>query len=144
MKKFLFTLCGLMTLLMSSCYPKFTDKFYYLDYSRYASQGFFITESPTVPFDYSPIGSVLLEETSGKKEITAVHKPGYDAIYGEDNSVTTKSKYEYASSESALDAIQKFAKDNGADGIINLKISSEVENHRGYTVIISGMLIKRK
>lgn len=143
MKKFLFTLCVVMALVMSSCSPKFTDKFYYLDYSRFASQGFFITESPTVPFDYTPVGSVYLEEKSGKKKITAVHNPGYDAIYGEDNSATTKSVYEYASSTTALEAMERFAKENNANGIINLKICSRYEGSQ-FIVSISGMLIKRK
>ena len=142
MKKILLTISAILTLCLGSCMPRFSDRFYYLDYSRFTEKGFFITEAPTVPFDYLPVGSVVLVERSGKKEITAVHKPGYDGIYGEDNSVTTKSKYEYASSGSAMEALYEFAKENNADGIINFNVTSGNEN--GLSVTISGMLIKRK
>lgn len=143
MKKLIFLICTVLAVAMSSCLSKFSDKFYFLDYSRFTEKGFFITEAPSVPFDYNPIGSVLLEEKSGTKEITAVHKPGTDSIYGEDNSVTTKNKYEYASSDTALEALEKFAKENGADGIINLRVTSYHVGNR-FTISISGMLIKRK
>lgn len=142
-KHFFIMLALSMAASLTSCYPKFSDRVYFLDYSRFADEGFFITESNTVPFDYKPIGSVLVEERPGKKEVSMVHKPGYDPIYGEDNAKTTKSIYTYASADSALEALQKFAKENNADGVINIKISRGEGSERPY-FFVSGMLIKRK
>ncbi|MDE7466714.1 MAG: hypothetical protein K2M59_09915 [Muribaculaceae bacterium] len=130
-----------------SCYPKSHDEVYYLDYSALNRQGFYITESDVVAFDFDPVGSVLLIQHSGYEDIVISKDPyqmdspkGYtDDIYGSGN-VKKKKSYKAASVPGALSSLSQVAKDLGADGVINLKFSGDAV--RG--IAVSGMLIKRK
>lgn len=132
-----------------SCTPKFSSKVYYTDYQRYSDAGFFITESNTVSFDYIPVGSVVVRQTAGVMSDTEIisqnvpEKRGYDELYGELEKKRHSNSWKLPSDYTALDAVYKVAKEQNADGIINLKITMPVVNNAGI-IELSGMLIKRK
>lgn len=132
-----------------SCTPKFSSKVYYTDYQRYSDAGFFITESNTVSFDYVPVGSVVVRQTAGVMSDTEIisqnvpEKRGYDELYGELEKKRHSNSWKLPSDYTALDAVYKVAKEQNADGIINLKITMPEVNN-AYIIELSGMLIKRK
>ena len=133
----------------ASCTPKFSSKVYYTDYQRYSDAGFFITESNTVSFDYIPVGSVVVRQTAGVMSDTEIisqnvpEKRGYDELYGELEKKRHSNSWKLPSDYTALDAVYKVAKEQNADGIINLKITMPVVNNASI-IELSGMLIKRK
>lgn len=132
-----------------SCTPKFSSKVYYTDYQRYSDAGFFITESNTVSFDYIPVGSVVVRQTAGVMSDTEIisqnvpEKRGYDELYGELEKKRHSNSWKLPSDYTALDAVYKVAKEQNADGIINLKITMPEVNNASI-IELSGMLIKRK
>lgn len=132
-----------------SCTPKFSSKVYYTDYQRYSDAGFFITESNTVSFDYVPVGSVVIRQTAGVMSDTEIisqnvpEKRGYDELYGELEKKRHSNSWKLPSDYTALDAVYKVAKEQNADGIINLKITMPEVNNADI-IELSGMLIKRK
>ena len=132
-----------------SCIPKFSSKVYYTDYQRYSDAGFFITESNTVSFDYVPVGSVVVRQTAGVMSDTEIisqnvpEKRGYDELYGELEKKRHSNSWKLPSDYTALDAVYKVAKEQNADGIINLKITMPEVNNADI-IELSGMLIKRK
>lgn len=67
--------------LLPSCGPTYSVVTGYIDYSKYSDQGFFITEAPTVPFDYTPIGSMSVTEYSGKDKEYVVESVQTDKEY---------------------------------------------------------------
>lgn len=132
-----------------SCTPKFSSKVYYTDYQRYSDAGFFITESNTVSFDYVPVGSVVVRQTAGVMSDTEIisqnvpEKRGYDELYGELEKKRHSNSWKLPSDYTALDAVYKVAKEQNAEGIINLKITMPEVNNADI-IELSGMLIKRK
>ena len=132
-----------------SCTPKFSSKVYYTDYQRYSDAGFFITESNTISFDYVPVGSVVVRQTAGVMSDTEIisqnvpEKRGYDELYGELEKKRHSNSWKLPSDYTALDAVYKVAKEQNADGIINLKITMPEVNNADI-IELSGMLIKRK
>lgn len=138
----------LLAVAMASCMPEFTNKVYYTDYSNLSNQGFFVTESNSVSFDYKTIGSMVLQQESGQTKVRVQKekdkkKPtGFDDIYGEDRpqkQPKTKSKYKLATAQGALADFAEEAKQRGANGVIGLKITYGP----GAAVIVSGMIIKK-
>ena len=120
-----------------------------VDYSRYAEDGFFITESNSVSFEYTPIGSVSVSIS-----------PGYDVIGKEiDQYERLVNKYgeelKTANIYDAIDQLKLRCEEMGANGVINLTIKyDEVpymeEVGYGYKrefksnrITICGMAIKR-
>ena len=136
MKKIIL-ICIIALVAMTSCEPalKFQQSAGFIDYAMFP--GMFITESNSVNFDYSPIGSLYAEEISGEYQIVK-KKVGTDELYGDEYAVVDGS-YRHASPQSALAFAVKKAQDMGGNGIINLRISRETG---GYSV--TGMVIKRK
>lgn len=144
MKKLSILLFFVIMVLLPSCGPTYSVVTGYIDYSKYSDQGFFITEAPTVPFDYTPIGSMSVTEYSGKDKEYVVESvqtdKEYDNLYAADRTKT--SHWREATPMSALSAIVERAKIVGANGIMSLQLLPvyEKKNIIGYTV--SGMLIK--
>lgn len=122
---------------------------YICTYQRYSDAGFFITESNTVSFDYVPVGSVVVRQTAGVMSDTEIisqnvpEKRGYDELYGELEKKRHSNSWKLPSDYTALDAVYKVAKEQNADGIINLKITMPEVNNADI-IELSGMLIKRK
>jgi hypothetical protein len=128
-----------------------------LDYTTYQKNGFFITEASSVNFEYSPISSVSATLYSGFVKVGKKgHKPTIiatkykDDVYGAQSTPAIWGRAEFvpATREVVLEELYNKATENGADGIINLKIGyfrygiSKEGYEEGYEA--SGMAIKRK
>lgn len=133
----------------------FHNKVFFTDYRPVAQNGFFVTEANTVPFDYEPIGSMVLEQYNGyvsesgekiKKEVV-----GYDDVFMDklpekgSKEAKQKNKYKYATAESTLEAFAEQAKMKGANGVIGIKFQwIDSKSVSGNGIVVSGMLIRRK
>lgn len=133
-------------LLLSGCSTKipFVNNTYYIDYTTFTKNGFFVTESDAAPFDYDAVGHMEVELRSGNEVLSEKvdeFTGGMNIKYG---------KYVKAKLEDAMKEFQKQATAKGANGAIKLDIKPIVENVKvnsfgiqtvnGYR--ISGMLIK--
>lgn len=147
MKKiFFFTL---ISILISSCTTvKYSEYGYSLDYSSYTSQGFFLTEAPSVNFNYDPVGSVIGVSISGyeknkseKASYTKTLSDGskiYNADFGKD-----PSNYVRASYENAVYQLVNESKKIGANGIIGLKFQTSSTTDGRLEIRAYGMAIKK-
>lgn len=151
MKKVL--LLASIVVLMSSCVtinlPKPYTKVKLVDYSWLTNQGIFVTESNSVSFEYEAVGSVSIEISSGfepkvkGKHVTTIEK-GDDIYTTYQVNGLSKSKWVAvpATMENAFSELAYTLKENGADGIVNLKIRYDHIAMRDL-IYISGMAIKR-
>lgn len=153
MKRILFITS--IVFLLSSCGVKIPYKQYstFVDYTQYTNQGFFISESNSISFDYEPIGSVrsfvesgyeVLKNNNSNKETTNTHTYSYDEL-----SKMKFGKYVYASPDAAISELVSKAKEIGANGIINLDVGyiPATTDKNGNVIsassyIVSGMAIK--
>lgn len=146
MKK-LFLIISVVAIL-SSCSSKvlYQSSTGFVNYSAYARNGFFLTESNSVSFDYTPIGSVTATVLSGYLKTKSVTWDKGDGIYPSTPS-TSKYKWQYASVDDAVAALVNIAIEQGANGIINLKIERydgyDENNARREGLLISGMAIRK-
>lgn len=139
-------------LLVTSCSNKYPRMIYNssIDYSSYTKNGFFITESNSVSFDYEAIGSVTTQITDGWEVVKGKKPEGKSYDYYE----LKKIKYgEYLplQYEDAIDQIVSQAKRMGANGLINLTFTYTGSISGKYgglispeKITVSGMAIKRK
>ena len=145
-KTFFFTL---ISILISSCttvkYSEYGDS---LDYSSYTSQGFFLTEAPSVSFNYEPIGSVIGVSISGydknkseKESYTKVLSDG-SRIYNPDFG-KNQTNYISANYEGALFQLVNESKKIGANGIIGLKFNTSIIENGRLEIRAYGMAIKK-
>lgn len=125
--------------LFSSCVRNFYIENVSLDYSQYTKQGFFITESPTAPFDYEPIASLYTFVYSGK-----------DKEWAKNNKSNMRKDpfsegYRMATYSDGIESIYQDAIKKGADGIININYNVTYNKEGGVDhIIVKGMAIKRK
>lgn len=126
MKKINFILIAIISFGLTSC--MFKPYIVYSEISYYDEfEGFFITESNSVSFEYEPVGS-----------ITAMVENGF-----------LKGKYIKASTKDALRILYNEAEKSGANGIINLKFSYVWEHDKNSNittlkgVIATGMAINK-
>ncbi len=138
-----------------------------VDYKKYWDQGFFITESPSISFEYIPIGAVTVNLQDGYEAIannntnnTAEKKTGWASrSRGAQSAATAKytDKLARFSLYDAIDMAVAKAKENGADGLINVSIDiarvttskqttygGTADTGSGYGYVVKGMAIKRK
>lgn len=126
-----------------------THATYYIDYKEAGQGKVFITEANSVSFDYEPLGSILVEETSGMVKLTVPtteKERNDDSLYGPGPSTKTVNSYSEATAQTALNYAAQEAVRLGGDGIINLRLSS-THDGKGASVVsvsVSGMVIKRK
>ncbi|MDX3913813.1 MAG: membrane lipoprotein lipid attachment site-containing protein [Pseudosphingobacterium sp.] len=132
MKRILFALTGVSLLSACSIYQQ--PAIYEasgIDYSKYSSNGFFISESNSVSFDYVPISSVSATVADGyvQKSIDGLQRKSNqkkDNVYSDKSPVNSErfSKGEYVefTVSDAVELLYKRSTDLGANGIINLKI----------------------
>nr|DAV79127.1 MAG TPA: protein of unknown function (DUF5016) [Caudoviricetes sp.] len=112
---FLFASCGSL--------PKPYSSTYILDYSDFTKNGIFVTEAPTVNFDYTPMGS-LVSKSEGGYVNTTYKEPSIGDCF--------------------TDMIKKI-KSSGANGVIGLKIifdSFKDKPYRLSSIYVTGMVIK--
>lgn len=150
MKKILLLMAALMTLVMSSCQPKFKSQVYYLDYYTIGHNGkVLLTESNSYSGDYAALGSIIINQTGGKEIVNQVSTTKEveidDGIYGSHKESQTKTKYKtgkykQATFTTALEKAVDVAQEMGGDAIINLHCTVLDPS----SVSVSGMVIKRK
>lgn len=125
-------------------------KTFVIDYSRYNKQGFYITESNSVSFDYEPIGSVITV-LKGLDNLTQVEVHNEYSDTDAQLSVRTnrvpKTKTKSIKEEYTIyDAIDEFAsqcKQIGSNGVIRFRIKYISDSYFGDGYEISGMAIKK-
>ena len=148
MKKSPFLLAFVLTLLVCSCAPKFSQSAYYVDYRPAYNMGVFVSESNSVSFDYEPIASLMVNEYNGEvttEKRSYSYQKGED-IYGEpDIKVEKKTNWRSANFSSALTFAAQQCLDMGGDGLINLNFEP-IKDKDGVVVgvTVSGMVIHRK
>lgn len=129
MKKILLAL--LVATLFVGCKTPYMSSTSSVDFARYADDGFFITVSETVPFDYKPVGLITVEMKAGN-ETLGITAQGY----------TKLGKFIDVTVYDALDKVQSECESLGADGIMGVEILYNLQNSKHITV--KGMAIKRK
>lgn len=158
MKK-IFLLCAVaLTLIFTSCsqhVTQFGQAVYFLDLRPLTNDGFFITESNSVGFDYQSLGVMTLYEFSGEDKTYVVSqeeikKDFRDELYLQSTIKKMNKHWREANGLSALTQLVNTAKEIGANGIINLSIkyhysTSEENKAMRYLIYVevSGMIIKR-
>lgn len=146
MKKII--LLTLFVIILSSCRTPFYLGSSALDYSKYSNQGFFISESNSVSFDYKPIASVVAEFQTGYEPLIRNGKAVvWENEWGMKVPKTTK-KLIPATREGVTEELYKKAVQIGANGIINFEISTirVYTKETGYITtgyVATGMAIKK-
>lgn len=109
-----------------------------IDYSMLTQQGYFVTESNSVSFNYEAIGSIYAEEVGGwvPKNGKPKSMDPKEKYYINSNQ---KHIYQEPNLQNAYANIANKLKAEGANGIINLKISKYSNK-----IIITGMAIKKQ
>lgn len=137
----------------------------YVDYEPYVDRGFFISESNSVSFEYTPISSLMALSVSGYETIRAEpikkdnisddgKKKFKDDVYSLDRpleGVKLSGNFVQVSPQDVLDELYRKAVEMGANGIINLKVVSSNDfgyNLKGELIPLigysaSGMAIKK-
>lgn len=120
-----------------------------INYSKYSDDGFFITESNSVSFDYKAIGSLISSYQSGfeVKKNESVGTPKKTKWYDDPVEVPkTTNVFIGATPEKAVDELVRKAKEIGANGVINLKVDLVTSSPVGspyYSYQATGMAIKK-
>ncbi len=146
-------LFAVTTLFITSCTTptktSYRDSFV-IDYSRYLKQGFYITESNSVSFDYEPVGSVvtILKGLQNSKQVEVYNEYSEtDAQYSAKNNRVPKTKIKTVNNNYTIyDAIDEFTskcKEVNANGVINFQIKYTYDVTYGSGYEISGMAIKK-
>ncbi len=113
-----------------------------IDFRPYLEEGFFVTRSNTVIFEYEPIGYVESVVYSGEDKGSRIenkYKKEFEKSY------ITTTKWRNATSEDAMKALVERCKQAGANGLIDIRFEVLTDSHgnkRG--TYASGMAIKRK
>ena len=146
MKKLLLMAVMAVRFMGCSIIPRYQLNSYTVDYSKYNKYNFFITESNSVNFEYTSIGSIVTESVTGKMYKDGSDIPNQVEDYGFDAFTALK----YASIDDAFQKLYEESVKKGANGVINVKM----EFHNSYqdpiskTVymsrwIVTGMMIKK-
>lgn len=153
-KVFHFIFATLVATLFSSCAEQwFKTYIASVDYYTAGLNGkVFLSESNSVSFEYTPIGSIYMYQKHGyvkgksdKKQKSVKGDPIYGTIEM-DGYKPMKGGYRWASYESVLEAASESAIKMGGDGIINLQLTLQTDpgNKKIKYPAVSGMVIKRK
>lgn len=154
----------LLIFVLSSCSYNVIAPYYkggtYIDFKRYADNGVFISETPGVPFDYDPIGSLVIEVTNGedrsKTKLKDTEKAEYINNKGNKVTIWPDANYPITSFTiyDAMDVMADSIKAMGGNGILNFKHELLNGEHylgnKGKRIIvldgyrITGMVFKRK
>ena len=144
-----YAIAFLMLIIFSSCattmkWP-YSQESSIIDYSEYEKKGFFITESNSVSFQYSAIGSISAKVESGYEVLNATSfQVSGDDIYTRQPETRTNIKYgKYikATPEKALAELYSKATQNGANGIIGLEIKPITNYSQQYGNVVTGYFV---
>lgn len=127
----------------SSCTPKFSQYVGMVDFRPYMEEGFFVTRSNSVSFDYEPIGYVETIVESGNDKSVKIenkYKKEFEQTY------YSNAKWRSATSEDAMKVIVEKSKQVGADALIDIEFKVYTNSSSGNIerVYAGGMAIKRK
>lgn len=134
----------LSTFALSSCItPQFSQYVGMVDFRPYMEEGFFVSRSNSVSFDYEPIGYVEALVESGKDKSIKIenkYKKEFEQTY------YSNAKWRSATSEDAMKVIVEKSKQVGADALIDIEFKVYTYPNTGNIskVHASGMAIKRK
>lgn len=150
MRKTILFLLLLSAITLTSCSVKYPVvlRTASIDYLVHMNNNFFLTESNSVSFDYTPVGSMQVSLQDGWEVKKGKKDSGY---YDMDDLRRVKyGDYAPATYEDALQHLVDLAKDSGADGIIGLKFHYQDAPRNQFgtkvgwgKVTVSGMAIKR-
>ena len=116
----------------------------HVDYRPYSEKGFFITESNSVNFDYTPVSTIVIKSVPGylpegrKPKIDPRSNNDMYSVPGQEDIKPNDDGHISVTVKSVLDMLYQKAVEAGANGIINLEVRV---SDGGY--IASGMAIKR-
>ena len=152
-KPFIISIAVVAMLLTTACAPKtyYNTSIGYINYSKYSESGIFLTESNSVNFDYTPLGSVSVTILSGNVKKTRPNRYNYvDYNYVDAFGNLPDEKYTewvVASPEEAIHLATQKAMEQGGNGIINLKfepITHVVDSkHPQSGILLTGMVIRK-
>lgn len=148
MKKILF-IAAITTALLTSCAPKetYVATSTFINYQTYADQGVFITESNSVNFPYTPLGSVSATVFPGYVKATRPSSYKYVDLNGKAQLTEEYNKWQSADVNDAIVLAVEKAIRQGGNGIINFKIMPTTEMN-GKTVrhgfLVTGMIISKQ
>ncbi|WP_106832183.1 hypothetical protein [Parabacteroides pacaensis] len=146
MKKILLLPAITFCIFFTSCMPtaKFSTSSSFVDYTKYTTKGFFISEANSVSFEYDAIGSISTLVLSGtENKQNKKNNNAKNVSYGD--GLLTTHKIIYATQQDVVDGLYNEAVKQGANGIINLKIEpyfNTLTKREGLQG--SAMAIKRK
>lgn len=110
--------CGIF---FTSCVStaQFSTSSSFVDYTKYTTKGFFISEANAVSFEYDAIGSISTLVLSGEKV-----KPSKNTINAEysGGGLLSPKNIVYATHQDVIEGLYNEAVKQGANGIINVKI----------------------
>ena len=135
MKKVLFS-CFISVFLVS-CSTRIYQLHYVVDLNPYSEQGFFITESNSVNFEYTPVGSV--ETIAG-----GVDNSGRNKNYDDVSYKYTQGRGYTLTTAGAMSMFVEKCKELKADAVINFGINTTLDKSGNPVHRISGMAIKMK
>jgi uncharacterized protein YbjQ (UPF0145 family) len=126
--------------------PKYVSVSSFIDYSYFTDKGIYVSESNSVNFDYTPMGSIDILIASGYKFKQGVVKE--KDMLGQTFYSDSKSEWKNATINEAFDELYKVAINKNANGIINLKISQNIvesydRKNSGLSFHITGMAIRK-
>lgn len=139
---------GIMVALLTSCAPKmqYVASSTYINYQTYVEQGMFITESNSVSFEYTPLGSVSAIVFPGYVKATRPSQYKYEDLNGNQQLTEDYNKWQPADVSDAITLAVDKAKQQGGNGIINFKVqpTSETDGKTvRYGYLVTGMVIHR-
>lgn len=147
MKRTIITI-AIVTALLTSCAPniQYVASSSYINYQTYAEQGVYITESNSVSFDYTPLGSVSAVVFPGYVKSTRLSQYKYEDLNGNPQPTETYNKWQSADVTDAIALAVEKAKQQGGNGIINFRVQPTSESN-GKTVrhgfLVTGMVISK-
>lgn len=137
MKKVPIIFAVLLSIILTGCGPtaQYIERVDFLDYSEYSKEGFFITESNSVSFDYIPLGSIAVYMYAGEGG-------NWYLVNGVMRYKSNSLPYPGRALELAVSESKRI----GGNAIINLKISPSTINLIGVDqsgFILTGMTVKK-
>lgn len=133
MKKFLYTIFA--AVLLTSCSTLMEtprQSFYaFADYRPYTSEGFYISATP-YPGECEILGELMIDVTPAFQEIRWEKREKYDGVIGD---LTAVYGYERIGVAELLADVVKQAKELGANGVANLKISKEYAGNTPFYAV---------
>lgn len=132
--------------LMSSCVtlPPPSIRTGVIDYEPLVKSGYFVTESNSVGFGYEAKGSIIIVLTGGWKKKKNKQVESSIVKAKDDYYVPTSGKQIYIAPtyEEVFDALKVELQKLGANGIINMKLSHQIDGVQDQFVL-TGMAIKK-